>query len=345
MFHSDAPLQDLEITRRRSLSVRDFFDRFQKEMELSLLSENLTLDSNISQSTVHRPGLALAGFTDVFSHHRIQVLGSTEWAFLESMGEGHRREIFSTLARFHAPLWVLAHDLPPHEELLEMCNLYQMPLMKTRLGTLHFVDVVQRVLGEWFAPYSNVHASLVDVYGVGMLYVGDSNIGKSECVLDLVERGHRLVADDSVRVSRIGKAVIGSCDEVVGHHMEIRGIGVIDVPKLFGIHAVRRVKKIEIVVELQNWSAEASYERTGLDEEFIEVMGVDIPKVIIPISSGKNITVISEVVAMNALMKMNGTNLAVNFNDRLKEIIQKKTAKQETGLHLLSKPDPADFYE
>lgn len=327
------------------MSVRDFYDRFKEEMELSLLSESETLDSNITQSTVHRPGLALAGFTDVFSHHRIQVVGSTEWAFIESMGEAHRQEVFSVLARFHSPLWVLTHDLPPHDELIEMCNSYKMPLMKTRMATLKFVDSVQRVLEEWFAPYTNVHASLVDVYGVGMLYVGASNIGKSECVLDLVERGHRLVADDSVRVSRIGKAVIGACDEVVGHHMEIRGIGVIDVPKLFGIHAVRQVKKIEIVVELQNWKADTSYERTGLDDTFIEVLGVDIPKVIIPISPGKNITVISEVIAMNTLMKMNGTNLAVDFNERLIKIIQEKTTKQKSGLSRLTNPDPADFYE
>ncbi len=345
MIHSDTPLQDLEITRRRSLSVRDFFERFREEMELTFLSAEEQCNSFITQSTVNRPGLALAGFTDVYSHHRIQVLGSTEWAFLESMGEQHRQEVFHVLARFHAPLWILTHDLPPHEELLEMCNRYSMPLMKSKLATLKLVDDIQRVLEEWFAPYCSLHASLVDVYGVGMLYVGASNIGKSECVLDLVERGHRLVADDSVRISRIGKAVIGACDEVVRHHMEIRGIGVIDVPRLFGIHAVRRVKKIEIVVELQNWSPDASYERTGLDQNFVEVMGVEIPKVVIPISPGKNITVISEVIAMNALMKMNGTNLAESFNERLISIIQKKMDNSESGLDHLSIPDPASFYE
>lgn len=315
---------DWDVNRKHYLLVRDFYERYRGEMNLVLLTGDATLDSKITEKMTHRPGLALAGFTDVYSNRRIQVLGSTEWAYLESLGPEGRKLVFAKLARFPTPLWVLTHSLPPHEELLAMCEKYGIPLLRTKLGTQEYVTLTHRILAEWFAPYSDIHASLVDVYGVGMLYVGDSNIGKSECVLDLVERGHRLVADDSVRVRRIGDAVIGGCNSIVEHHMEIRGIGVIDIPRLFGIHAVRRVKKIELIVELQFWSPDASYERTGLDEKFANVLGVDVPKVVIPVSPGKNITVISEVMAMNQLMKLNGVNVAQEFNDRIIQAMHDK---------------------
>ena len=323
---------DWDVNRKHFLPVRDFYNRFRKEMRLEMLTGDGTLESKITESMTHRPGLALTGFVDVYSNRRIQVLGSTEWAYLESVGKERRESLFASLARFPTPLWVLTHNLPAHDELLAMCEKYGIPLMRTSLGTQTFVAITQRILMEWFAPYCDVHASLVDVYGVGMLYVGSSNIGKSECVLDLVERGHRLVADDSVRIRRIGDSIIGACNHIAEHHMEIRGIGVIDIPRLFGIHAVRRVKKVEIVVELQLWSPDVEYDRTGLDTQYVDVMGVNVPRVVIPVSPGKNITVISEVIAMNALMKMSGVNLAEDFNNKIIDAMKNKGRSIESEL-------------
>lgn len=308
--------------------------RWREDLALSLRTPEDSLATEIIESSLHRPGLALAGFTQVFSHQRVQVLGTTEWFFLESVGAERRREIFAALRGFRCPLWVLTHNASPHEELLEMCREQNVPIVSTARETLDFFTEVQDILEDWFAPYCSVHASLVDVYGVGMLYVGESGVGKSECVLDLVERGHRLVADDIVNVTRKGRSIIGRGSKLLGHHMEIRGIGIVDVGKLFGIRAIRNTKKIEVVVELKRWVDGENYERTGLDPIQTDVIGVSVPKVVIPISPGKNITVISEVIAMNMLLKMNGVDSAQLFNERLIQAMKEKKDPGEDMVRL-----------
>jgi HPr kinase/phosphorylase len=258
------------------------------------------------------------------------MVGSTEWSYLESVGQEKRKELFQKLSDFRSPLWVLTHNLKPHAELIAMCEQQNAPLISTQLQTVDFARATQRILEEYFAPYTSVHASLVDVYGVGMLYLGESNVGKSECVLDLVERGHRLVADDVVQLSHIGNSIIGRSNSLIRHHMEIRGIGIIDVRSMFGIHAVRKVKKVEVIVELQPWQQNTSYDRTGLSSTINAIMGVNIPRVLIPVSPGKNLTVISEVIAMNTLMKMNGFDTANAFNESLLKAIELKTQGRRT---------------
>lgn len=338
-------LTDLEIQRRRKYPVADLWSRHREALGLSLHTSESSLATDILEPDLHRPGLALAGFIGVYSYHHIQLLGSTEWSYLENVGSDRRKEIFNKLSQFRSPLWVLTHDLPPPAELREMCEEMHVPLMVTSLPTVTFARSLQRMLEEWFAPYAAVHASLVDVYGVGMLYVGASNIGKSECVLDLVERGHRLVADDVVKLVRIGNSIIGRSNNIINHHMEIRGVGIIDIRSMFGIHAVRKVKKVEIIVELQYWRGDVLYDRTGLDEQTEELMGIKIPRVVIPVSPGKNITVISEVIAMNTLMKMDGIDAASEFNKALLQAI----AQKSTGGHQESLFDGDmsnwDFYE
>ena len=309
--------------------MKDFFHSYAKALHMHLVTDESTLVTKIKEATLNRPGLALAGFTDVYTYQRIQVMGSTCWAFLESQTAEERKKTFQRLSRFQTPLWVLTHDLPPHEELLEMCNEFKMPLVTTDMSTLSFIQNTQGILEQWFAPTAPIHASLVDVYGVGMLFVGPSNIGKSECVLDLVERGHRLVADDMVKLTRLGNTIVGRSNHVIEHHMEVRGIGIIDIRTLFGIHAVRKVKKVEVVVELQHWQKDVDYQRTGLEKEHVELMGIPVNKVTIPVSPGKNITVIAEVIAMDVLMKLNGIDTAGDFNARLKEIIASKAHKQK----------------
>ena len=327
----------LDIHRKKSLPVRDFFVQFREELSLTLRTPDVSLSTEIIESSLHRPGLALAGFTQVYSYQRVQILGTTEWFFLESIGSEKRREVFDRIREFRSPLWVLTHNASPHEELLEMCREQNVPVLSTARETLDFMTEVQDVLEDWFAPYCSVHASLVDVYGVGMLYIGESGVGKSECVLDLVERGHRLVADDIVNLTRKGRSIIGKGNKILGHHMEIRGIGIVDVGKLFGIRAIRNTKKVEVVVELQKWKEGESYDRTGLDTLNTEMIGTPVPKVIIPISPGKNITVISEVIAMNMLLKMNGVDAAKLFNEKLIETMKEKSRQE--GLRRLGAED------
>ncbi len=321
----------LDIHRKRSLPTRDFFARFREELSLTLRTPDDSLSTEIVESSLHRPGLALAGFTQVFSYQRVQILGTTEWFYLESLGAAERRKLFDRIRGFRSPLWVLTHNASPHEELVEMCREQKVPILSTARETMDFCTEVQDLLEDWFAPYCTVHASLVDVYGVGMLYVGESGVGKSECVLDLVERGHRLVADDVVTLTRKGRALIGRGNAVLGHHMEIRGVGIVDVGRLFGIRAIRETKKVQVVVELQHWVDGENYDRTGLDPLQAEVIGLPVHKVVIPISPGKNITVISEVIAMNMLLKMHGVDAAKLFNEKLMETMRDK-AKPGDGL-------------
>ncbi len=323
----------LDIHRKRSLPVRDFYFRAKEELSLTLKTPESSLATEILESNLHRPGLALAGFTEVYSHQRVQILGTTEWFYLESVGPEKRKEIFDSLKGFPSPLWVMTHNASPHEELLNMCKEQNVPVCSTARETMDFCTEVQDLLEDWFAPYCSVHASLVDVYGVGMLYIGESGVGKSECVLDLVERGHRLVADDIVNLIRKGRSLIGKGNKILGHHMEIRGVGIVDVGKLFGIRAIRNAKKVEVVVELQRWRDGENYDRTGLDPIYTEAIGIPVPKVVIPISPGKNITVISEVIAMNMALKMNGVDAAKLFNEKLIETMKGKTpAKDSTRL-------------
>lgn len=328
---SSKNLKDIIIQRRKTFPVLDFFERFSAQFALELKTSEQSLNTAITEPEIHRPGLALAGFTEVYSYQSIQMLGTTEWIYLETMGAERRRETFARLRDFNSPFWVLCHGLQPHAELLEMCEAINMPLMVSNLSTVDFVKEVSHELQMWFAPFSIVHASLVDVFGVGMLYIGESNVGKSECVLDLVERGHRLVADDSVKLVREGKNIVGYCDPLLGHHMEIRGVGIIDVRSMFGIHAVRNVKKVEIIVELQFYEENMHYDRTGLDVKYQDIMGVNVPRVIIPVLPGKNITVISEVVAMDALMKQAGIDTAAVFNENLMKVIQNKKNNQNSS--------------
>lgn len=266
----------------------------------------------------------MSGFFGGYNPDQIQMIGSTEWSFLEHLDATARKKIFGSLLKYRSPLWVLTHRLQPHPELLEMCTAQNVPLITTELSTFDFAKDVQRFLEQYFAKYTTVHASLVDVYGVGMLYVGDSNVGKSECVLDLVERGHRLVADDSVRITRLGNTLVGRSEALIRHHMEIRGVGIIDVRAMFGISSVRRKKKIEVVIELEPWEQGVTYERTGLSHSYERILGIKVPKVLIPVAPGKSLTVIFEVIAMNSLMKMNGIDTAQEFNRSLVQAIQDK---------------------
>jgi HPr kinase/phosphorylase len=220
---------------------------------------------------------------------------------------------------------VVTKGIAPPAELIDIAEETQTALFTTRLSTSEFITRLSLYLDALFAPTTTMHGTLVDVYGVGLLYTGRSGIGKSECALDLVERGHRLVADDMVRLTRKAqKMIIGTASEMQGFHMEVRGIGIIDIERLFGVQSVRLQKRVEVEVRLEMWDSRAEYDRLGLETRFTTILGVEIPVVTIPVSPGKNLTVISEVIAMNHMLKTYGENPAELFSRRLQQELRRR---------------------
>lgn len=312
------------------LTVEQLLKEKKDFLELNLLTENGQLGRIIPNNEIHRPGLALAGFTRRFAHKRTQVLGETELAFLADKSAAERKHIIESLMEFEIPCIVVTKGIDPPLELIEIANLKGVPVLQTYLTTTDFISRLSAYLDSHFSPSVTIHGTLVDVYGVGLLYTGKSGIGKSECALDLVERGHRLVADDMVKLSRRApEVVVGSGSELLGHHMEIRGVGIIDVEKLFGIRCIRLQKRVEVEVRLVPWEEAEEYERLGIEDKFTRILGVEIPVVVVPLSPGKNITVISEVIAMNHMLKVYGHNPAQEFSRRLSEELTRRSLTAE----------------
>ncbi len=305
----------------KTLKVEDFLKRFHERFKLSVFTSPETLGGELNNSEVSRPGLVLAGFTRRFAFHRTMVLGETEIVYLEELPQDRLREILDLMFGFQVPMIIVSKGLEPPTYMVEAANNRGVPVLGSGLGTQELIRKLANALELYFAAQTWVHGSLADVFGVGLLYIGPSGIGKSECVLDLVERGHRLVCDDLVHVVRVGEnSLVGMLgNEKLGHHMEIRGLGIIDVFRLFGIRSVRSRKRIEVVVQLSMWDEKEEYERTGLNEQKTEILDVELPLIKLPLVPGKNITVISEVIAMNYLLKLKGHNVAEEFNRRLLE--------------------------
>ena len=300
------------------LTVRELLERKQQSLQLEVLTGDVGLDREIKSPEVSSPGLALAGFTARFVPERLHVLGETEIAYLKSLDvEARRRTMVSFLSHDLPCIFVTKGQAVP-KTFRRMAKDRGIAVMRSKLRTSDFYRRITPYLMEVFAPATTMHASLADVYGVGLLFTGRSGIGKSECVLDLVERGHRLVADDVVHITRRGTdMLIGRATQLSHRYMEIRGVGLIDISALFGVHAVRQQKRIEVVVELKEWERAKGADRTGLDGQTVEILGVELPRVIVPLNPGKNITVIAEVVAMNLLLRYSGVDPATQFNERL----------------------------
>jgi len=312
----------------QSLSAARLFEDQRQDLQLELLTESLASRREITLSDINRPGMALMGFVGNFLPERIQIIAQTELTYLDTLSDAQEREAIDRLFQFEMPLIVIckALEVPPY--LIQRANECQTPLMRTPQSTTPFIHSLTSYLDYMFAPQISVHGSLVDVYGCGLLFTGKSAIGKSETALDLVERGHRLVADDVVTITkRHGDVLIGSGNQLLRHHMEIRGLGIIDVQAIFGIRSIRLQKRVEVEVRLAEWSKDADYDRVGIDERKTKVLDVEIPLVEVPISPGKNITVIAEVIALNYLIKVyGGYSPAERLNQHLTELMKRKSA-------------------
>ncbi|MBI5837248.1 MAG: HPr kinase/phosphorylase [Candidatus Eisenbacteria bacterium] len=308
------------------LPVARFFEEEREELKLEKLTSGLESPVDITTSDVNRPGMALMGFVENFLAERIQIMGQTEISYLAQLSEKERRGAVDRLLQFQVPCIVVAKGLEVPAYLVERCDTLRIPVVRTPMSTTPFIHDLGKYLDTVFAPSIIMHGSLVDVYGVGLLLTGKSGIGKSETALDLVERGHRLVADDVVTLTRRqGDVLIGMGNQVLAHRMEIRGLGIIDVQSIFGIRSIRHQKRIEVQVNLHEWGSVDHVERLGLDDRHTTILDVSIPYIDIPIFPGKNITVIAEVVALNYLVKVYGYNPAEVFNQQLIETMRKRS--------------------
>jgi HPr kinase/phosphorylase len=304
----------------KPVSVAHIVERMREHLGLDVVGDSAGLGREVPGSDISSPGLALAGFVNRFAVQRLQVLGETEVSYLAQLPARERRQQLELFFSFPIPCVFITKAQEPPEGLIDCANAAGVPIIRSVHKTAEFYRRIKPFLEDTFAPTTTLHGSLADVYGVGLLFQGPSGIGKSECVLDLVERGHRLVADDLVIAKRRGNDVlIGRGHELQRHYMEIRGVGLVDVPAIFGIRAVRQQKRIEVVVWLEEWNADAVVERTGLDADMIDILGVETPRIRVPLNPGKNITVIAEVIAMQHLLKYSGIDAAHVFNERLIE--------------------------
>ena len=298
------------------MRFRDFLAT--PELQLEALTGELGLDRLVPDTDLASPGLALAGYLTRFIADRMHVLGETEISFLGSLDAQTRRTSLERFFEYDLPAIFITKNLAAPEPLLDLARDRHVPVLRTTLKTAEFYRRIKPIIEDAFAPTTTLHGSLADVYGVGLLFMGRSGIGKSECVLDLVERGHRLVADDVVKVTRRGTDVlIGQGHELAAHHMEIRGVGLIDIPALFGVRSVRQQKRIEVVVQLEDWETAQDIDRTGLVRDTMTILDVGITKVMVLLNPGKNITVIAEVVAMMQLLRYSGVDVPTAFNERL----------------------------
>jgi HPr kinase/phosphorylase len=310
--------------KKNSISVAEFYNQISLKMGVALerLNEVDMSKRKVVERDIHRPGLALAGFTNLFTYKRVQIFGNTETRFLNHLSPSKRLQAFENITKFKVPCICLTDSNRLDKPLIDLATQAGIPVFRTEIPTTKFIYLVTDFLDDHFAPHQTYHGSMVDVYGIGMLLVGRSGIGKSEIALDLVERGHRLVADDAVVLTRKGESVlIGSGTNLVGHFMEIRGLGIIDVQAMFGVRAIRYQKRLEVVVELFEWDSNREYDRTGLEPKFLNILGVNVQHVQLPIYPGKNITVIAEVIALNYLLKHYGYDAAKVFEQRLAEKI------------------------
>ncbi len=320
--------------KKESIPVSFMVDQLRGTVGVDLRSVN-DVDAStrlVTESNLHRPGLALAGYLELFTFQRVQILGNTECRFLRHLDKQARREAFAKLVAFAIPCIVMTESNQLGAEQVAQATEAGVPVYVTKMPSTDFMSVLQDFLNDQFAVQQSIHGALIDVYGIGLLIMGKPGIGKSEVALDLVERGHRLVADDVVIVTKKQESVLmGSGTDLVQHFMEIRGLGLVDVRAMFGVRAIRFQKRVEMVINLHPWDGHTEYTRLGMVDETYDILGVQLPLVKLPITPGKNVTVLCEVIAMNHLLRHYGYDPAEVFAKRLSERIAAKKGSRDPG--------------
>jgi len=289
-------------------------------------------EAKITTSDVNRPGLQITGFFDYFDNERIQIFGMVENTYMSEMNSERRSECLENLFAKKFPAAILTRGAEAMPEMLEVAQKYQVPVLRTDDPSSRFMSALIAFLNVELAPQITRHGVLVEVYGEGMLIMGESGVGKSETAVELLKRGHRLVADDAVEIRRVSaKALVGTSPEIIRHFIEIRGIGIVDVQKIFGMGAVKQTEKIDMVIHLEAWQDGKQYDRLGLVSEYTNILGIDIPSLTVPVKPGRNLAVIFEVAAMNNRQKKMGYNAAAELNSRILFQMNKTLEEQESN--------------
>lgn len=315
----------------KNFTVESFYQKSKERLRLSPTTAREGMrDRFVVSVDVNRLGMALTGFFKWFAAERVQIFGKTESSYVDLMlSPDQQKKIFKKIFSYRLPCIVATHRVKPSRLLLTEALRKKVPVFTTPMPTTKFIQEVSTFLEEIFAPETTLHGTLLDVYGVGVLILGDSGIGKSECALELVERGHRLVADDLVYIRRLANRILmGSRSEIVKHHMEIRGLGIINVESLFGVGAIRDRKRIELVVRLEEWDNRKEYERLGMTQKMHKIFDVEVPMVVIPVRPGRSLAVIIEVAAMNHRLMKLGYFTAQEFAERVNRLMQEENRKR-----------------
>jgi HPr kinase/phosphorylase len=304
--------------KRDVITVERFYTEHTSSLELRLVAGANGLKRIIREPTVNRPGLALAGFTKYFASKRVQVIGSAESTFLKSLDAPARKNRYAELLQHRIPCFVFSRNIQPDKLFLKAAESADVPIFKCPLITMKFINLATLALETMFAPRGTEMGSMVDILGVGVIIKGESGIGKSESVLALIERGYSLVADDVTHVTLIdGREVMGTSAELTRNHMEVRGIGIINVAAMFGVKSIRHEKRVDLVITLKQWDDVPDVDRLGMDDQHLNILGVDVTHIIIPVRPGRDLARLIEVAAFQTKLKLSGQNPAKEFNDRL----------------------------
>jgi HPr kinase/phosphorylase len=304
--------------QRNAVTVERFYTEQTAALELKLVAGASGLKRVIREPTVNRPGLVLTGFTRYFANKRMQVIGNAEAFYLKSLSHDERRLRYATLFSYKIPCLIFSRSLNPDRLLLKAAEDADVPVFQTPLITMRFINLATIALEMCFAPHGTEMGSMVDILGVGVIIRGESGIGKSESVLALIERGYSLVADDITKVTLVdGREVIGTSAELTRNHMEVRGIGIINVAAMFGVKSIRKEKQVDLVISLKAWNEVPDVDRVGMEEEHVAILGVEIPHITIPVRPGRDLARLIEVAAFQMKLKASGYNPAKELNDRL----------------------------
>ncbi len=304
--------------QRDPITVERFYTEQSSALELTLVAGASGLKRNIREPTVNRPGLVLSGFTRYFAYKRVQVIGNAEAYFLKSLTSEERAQKYETFFSYRLPCVVFSRHLPPDKQFLRAAEAAEVPIFRCPFVTMKFINLATLALEMMFAPRGTEMGSMIDILGVGVILRGESGIGKSESVLALIERGYSLVADDITKVTLVdGREVVGTSAEVTRNHMEVRGIGIINVAAMFGVKSIRHEKRVDLVVTLKSWNEVSDVDRLGIEQETVKILGIDVPHITIPVRPGRDLARLIEVAAFQTKLKSSGYNPAKELNDRL----------------------------
>ena len=301
-----------------TVSVREFYESFKEPLKMELVAGESGLDNTIRERSLNRPALAMVGFFKAFAAKRIQLLGAGEMAFIREKGVAEQTRIMTEILKRKVPCLIISRNLAPSKELCKLAEKYKTPIIRSPLKSKTFTTEATLLLEDKFAPRTHMHGTLLDIQGIGALICGESGVGKSECALALIERGHSLVADDLTYIKRVSeRELLGTSAELSRGYMECRGLGIINIAELFGVRSVRVEKRIDLIINFMNWTTGMNEDRTGLEQKHMEILGLDVPLMEIPVRPGRDMARLVEVAAMvQALMKI-GHDSAAEFNDRL----------------------------